>query len=95
MRKYEIMYIVRPNLEEAATKEVIERFNKVLTDNGAEVENVEEKGKRRLAYEINDFREGFYVLLNVNAPTVAINEFDRLIKINENVLRHIVVREEE
>ncbi|ADU32542.1 30S ribosomal protein S6 [Evansella cellulosilytica] len=95
MRKYEIMYIVRPNLEEAATKEVVERFNKVLTDNGAEVENVEEKGKRRLAYEINDFKEGFYVLLNVNAPTVAIDEFNRLIKINDNVLRHLVVREEE
>ncbi|MDQ0257580.1 small subunit ribosomal protein S6 [Evansella vedderi] len=95
MRKYEIMYIVRPNLEETATKEVVERFNKVLTDNGAEVENVEEKGKRRLAYEINDFREGYYVLLNVNAPSAAIDEFNRLIKINENVLRTLVVKDEE
>ncbi|WP_096186073.1 30S ribosomal protein S6 [Evansella halocellulosilytica] len=95
MRKYEIMYIVRPNLEEAATKEVVERFNKVLTDNGAEVENVEEKGKRRLAYEINDFTEGYYVLLNVNANSEAIDEFNRLTKINENVLRTLVVRDDE
>ncbi|MBU9710629.1 30S ribosomal protein S6 [Evansella tamaricis] len=95
MRKYEIMYIVRPNLEEAATKEVVERFTKILSDNGAEVENVEEKGKRRLAYEINDFREGFYVLLHVNAPSEAIDEFNRLIRINDNVLRHIVVRDDE
>ncbi|MCD8510950.1 MAG: 30S ribosomal protein S6 [Bacillus sp. (in: Bacteria)] len=95
MRKYEIMYIVRPNLEEAATKEVVERFNKVLTDNGAELENVEEKGKRRLAYEINDFREGYYVLLHVMAPSAAIDEFNRLIKINENVLRTLVVKDEE
>lgn len=95
MRKYEIMYIIRPNLEEAATKEVVERFNTILTENGAEVENVEEKGKRRLAYEINDFREGYYVILNVNAPTEAIDEFNRLVRINENVLRHIVVREDE
>ncbi|MFA9556258.1 30S ribosomal protein S6 [Evansella sp. AB-rgal1] len=95
MRKYEIMYIVRPNLEEAATKEVVERFNTILTDNGAEVEKVEEKGKRRLAYEINDFKEGYYVLLNVNAPIQAIDEFNRLVRINDNILRHIVVREEE
>jgi small subunit ribosomal protein S6 len=95
MRKYEIMYIVRPNIEEAATKEVVERFNTVLTGNGAEVEKVEEKGKRRLAYEINDFKEGYYVLLNVNAPTEAINEFKRLIRINENVIRTLVVRDNE
>ena len=95
MRKYEIVYIVRLNIEEAATKEVVERFNTVLTGNGAEVEKVEEKGKRRLAYEINDFKEGYYVLLNVNAPTEAINEFKRLIRINENVIRTLVVRDNE
>lgn len=95
MRKYELMYIIRPNLEEAATKELVERFNTILTDNGAEIEKTEEKGKRRLAYEINDFREGYYVLLNVNAPIEAINEFTRLAGINENLLRHIVVREDE
>lgn len=95
MRKYEIMYIIRPNIEETAIKEVIERFNTILTDNGAEVENVEEMGKRRLAYEIKDFKEGYYVVLNVNAPTTAIDEFSRLIRINDNVLRHIVVREDE
>ncbi|UTR12368.1 MULTISPECIES: 30S ribosomal protein S6 [Evansella] len=95
MRKYEIMYIVRPNLEESATKEVVERFNKVLADNGAEVENVEEKGKRRLAYEIDDFKEGYYVLLHVNAPSEAIDEFNRLIKINDNVIRTLVVRDDE
>ncbi|KMJ55164.1 30S ribosomal protein S6, partial [Bacillus sp. LL01] len=67
MRKYEIMYIIAPNLEEAANKEIIERFNGVLTTNGAEIEKVEEMGKRRLAYEINDYREGFYVLLSVQA----------------------------
>ncbi|UCZ53238.1 30S ribosomal protein S6 [Bacillus shivajii] len=95
MRNYEIMYIVRPNLEEAATKETVERFSKVLTDNGAEVENVEEKGKRRLAYEINDFTEGYYVLLNVNANSEAIDEFNRLTRINDNILRTLVVRDDE
>ncbi|NEU32641.1 30S ribosomal protein S6 [bacterium LRH843] len=95
MRKYEIMYIIAPNLEEAATKELIERFNEVLTTNGAEIEKVEEMGKRRLAYEINDFREGFYMLLNVQASSEAIAEFDRLIKINENVIRILITKDEE
>ena len=52
-------------------------------------------GKRRLVYEINDLREGFYMILNVKSNAEAINEFDRLAKINEDILRHIVVKEEE
>ncbi|WP_209125207.1 30S ribosomal protein S6 [Alkalihalobacillus sp. BA299] len=94
MRKYEIMYIIAPNLDEAATKEIIERFNGVLTNNGAEIEKVEEKGKRRLAYEINDFREGYYVLINVMANPEAIAEFNRLVKINENIIRLLIVKDE-
>lgn len=95
MRKYEIMYIIRPNMEEEAQKALVERFNGVLTENGAEIEKVTEMGKRRLAYEINDFREGVYMLLNINATAEATNEFDRLAKINEDIIRHIVVKEEE
>lgn len=95
MRNYEIMYIVRPNLEEAATKELIERFNKILTDNGAEVTETKEMGKKRLAYEIEDFTEGFYVLLKLTADKQALDEFNRLSSINDNILRSLIVREEE
>ncbi|MCR6112665.1 30S ribosomal protein S6 [Bacillus sp. A301a_S52] len=95
MRNYEIMYIVRPNLEEAAIKETIERFNKILTDNGAEVTETEEMGKKRLAYEIEDFTEGFYVLLKLKAEKQALDEFNRLSSINDNILRTLTVREDE
>lgn len=95
MRKYEIMYIIRPNIEEATMKEVIERFNNVLTENGATLNKVDEMGKRRLAYEIEDFREGFYMLLNVTAEPAAITEFDRLIKISEDVIRLLITKDEE
>ncbi|MCE7790978.1 30S ribosomal protein S6 [Salipaludibacillus sp. CUR1] len=95
MRNYEIMYIVRPNLEEAAIKETVERFNKILTDNGAEVTETEEMGKKRLAYEIEDFTEGFYVLLKLTAGKEALDEFNRLSSINDNILRTLTVREEE
>lgn len=94
MRKYEIMYIIRPNIEEAAKKEVIDRFNTVLTDNGATLDKVNEMGKRRLAYEIDDFREGFYVLLNVTAEPAAIAEFNRLMKFNEDVIRLLITKDE-
>lgn len=94
MRKYEIMYIIRPNIEEEAQKSLVERFNNVLTTNGAELESVKEWGKRRLAYEINDFRDGYYMLLNVVAEPAAVQEFDRLAKINEDIIRHIVVKDE-
>ncbi|WP_059105079.1 30S ribosomal protein S6 [Shouchella shacheensis] len=95
MRTYEIMYIIAPTLEEAANKEIIERYNKVLTDNGAVIDKVTEQGKKRLAYEINDFKDGFYVLLNVQADGEALDEFNRLIKINDNVIRVLVVKDEQ
>lgn len=94
MRKYEIMYILRPDLEEDAVQAAKENLAKILTDNGAEINEVQEMGKRRLAYEINDLNTGVYAVLYVTAGSEAINEFDRLTKINENVLRFMVVRDE-
>ncbi|MEK4231217.1 30S ribosomal protein S6 [Solibacillus sp. FSL H8-0538] len=94
MRKYELMYIIRPNIEDEAKKALVERFNEILTSNGAEIIEAKEWGKRRLAYEINDFREGFYQIVKVNAETEAINEYTRLANISEDIIRHIAVRQE-
>ncbi|MBO3792688.1 30S ribosomal protein S6 [Bacillus velezensis] len=95
MKKYEVMYIIRPNIDEESKKAVIERFNNVLTSNGAEITGTKDWGKRRLAYEINDFRDGFYQILNVQSEAEAVAEFDRLAKISDDIIRHIVVKEEE
>jgi small subunit ribosomal protein S6 len=95
MRKYEIMYIIRPNIDDEAKKAVVERFNNILTENGAEITNVKEWGKRRLAYEIKKYRDGIYMIVNVVAEPKAVQEFDRLAKINDDIIRHIVVKEEE
>ena len=92
MRKYEIMYIIRPSVEDEAKKALIERFNEALTANGAEIIESKEWGKRRLAYEIDDLREGFYQLVTMNAETSALDEFTRLANINENIIRHMAVR---
>lgn len=94
MRKYEIMYIIRPDIEEEAQTALIERFNKILTDNGAEIEKVDEKGKKRLAYEINDYRDGYYVIINFQSDETAVNEFDRLAKFNDDIIRHMAIRDE-
>lgn len=95
MKKYEFMYIIRPNIEEDAKKAVVERFDGILTSSGAEIIDSKEWGKRRLAYEINDFREGFYQLVHANADAAAVQEFDRLAKISDDIIRHIVVREDD
>ena len=95
MRKYEVMYIIRPTVDDEAKKAVIDRFNNVLTSNGAEITGTEDWGTRRLAYEINDFREGFYQIVNVQSDAAAVQEFDRLAKISDDIIRHIVVKEEE
>ncbi len=95
MNKYEIMFIVRPDMEEAEIKKTAEEMKKVLTDKG--VKSLEEKsmGQRELAYEINKFKTGYYYLFVVEAQADAVKEFDRVARINENLLRHLVVKVED
>lgn len=95
MTKYEIMYIIRPDMEEDAQTALMERFHKILTDNGAEITKVDEKGKKRLAYEINDNRDGYYVVVKLTSDVAAINEFDRLAKFSDDIIRHMTIREED
>ena len=94
--KYEVMYIIRPNIDEEEKAALIERFDAILKDNGAEVVESKDWEKRRLAYEMNGFREGIYHIVKVTSPSTAaaINEFDRLAKINDDILRHMIIKEE-
>lgn len=93
--KYEIMFIVRPDLEEKAVKDVAKSFEKILTDNGATVTNSKDLGQKELAYEIKNHKTGFYFLVNIEAKDAkAINEFDRLALISEDVIRHLIIKEE-
>ncbi len=95
MKDYEIMYIIRPNIEEEAQKSVIERFTTILTDNGATIDKVDELGSRRLAYEIENHRDGYYVVINFKGDQAAVNEFDRQAKFSDDIIRHIVIRNDE
>ncbi|MGB3160053.1 30S ribosomal protein S6 [Carnobacterium sp.] len=92
---YEILYIIRPNIEEADKAALIERFDTILKDNGAEITESKDWSKRRLAYEIKKFHEGIYHIVKLSATdAVAINEFDRLSKINDDILRHMTIKVE-
>ncbi len=91
MKKYEVMYIIRPELDEESRKAVIEDINTVFTSHQSTVDNVNEWGLRTLEYEISGCTKGYYVLLNVTATPEAIKEFDRIANIKEALIRHIAV----
>ena len=91
MKIYEIMFIVRPTLSEEEIKKVAISFEKVLKDNGAKDINVKEMGQRELAYEIKDFKTGYYYVINLTASDdKAIKEFDRLALISNDIVRHLI-----
>ncbi len=95
MRKYEIMYILKADLDEAARKAEMDKLAELLTSNGAKVEKTDESfGLRELAYPINDELKGYYVILKVSAEQAALSEFNRKVRHNANVLRHLVVVDE-
>ena len=94
-RTYEIMFIVRPDVEEADLDKLIEGFQKNVTDGGGEIRSTEKMGRRRLAYTVRKFNDGFYVLLTVIAPGSLISEVERRLRVSEPVIKFITVRIDE
>lgn len=94
MRKYEIMYIIRPTVLEDDRKALIEEVNEVITSRGGEILEQDEWGMRDLAYEIQKHRKGYYVVLSVMASEEARAEFDRVVRIKEDFIRHIILKDE-
>ncbi len=94
MRNYEVMFVIKPTLEDEATKAIVESMKKVLEDKNAKVNEVVNMGRRELAYEIDTFKNGSYFLFKVEGEPEAVKEFDRVANINEDIIRHIVVKRE-
>ena len=95
MTKYEVMYIVRPTLEGEQVSKIISDINNVFTSLGSNILEVKELGLKDLAYEIQHHKKGYYVWLSLEATNEAVAEFNRVIRINENVIRDIIVKEGE
>lgn len=93
MTKYEIMYIIRPTVLEDDRKALVEELNTIFTSRNSEVTNVNEWGMRDLAYEIEKHKKGYYVVLDVNATEEARAEFDRVVRIKEDIIRYIILKD--
>ncbi len=89
MRDYELVYVVKPVLDDETREGVQNRIKEIIEANGGEVTKVDALGNRKLAYPIDKFTEGFYTLVNFKASVAFPNELDRKWKLNENVLRHM------
>jgi small subunit ribosomal protein S6 len=92
VRDYELMVVLDPNLDEAALEALNTRIQSMVTQRGGTVEQVDTWGRRRLAYPIGRFRDGFYILSRVQMPTTAAAEIERALKLTESVIRHLLVR---
>ena len=93
MRAYEVMYIIKP-VEDETIDAVVAKFEKLLTNNGAVIEKTDRWGKRKLAYLIDDLAEGYYVLVDFSAEPAAVKELDRVMKITDEVMRHMIIKKD-
>ncbi|MVP00746.1 MULTISPECIES: 30S ribosomal protein S6 [Paenibacillus] len=93
MRKYEVMYIIRTDIEQEQVQSTVEKFQGIITNGGGEITKHDLMGKRRLAYEINKFRDGHYVLVHFNAEPAVVAELDRVMKISDEIMRYLIVKD--
>jgi len=92
MNKYESMYILKPDLDEETRKSLIEKFKALVESNGGKVEKIDEWGSRKLAYEINYIKEGYYVLMTFESGPQLPLELERNYNISDSVLRFNVIK---
>ena len=95
MRKYEIMYILDPNLDKNEIQTTRGELEHTITSKGGKLKSEDVWGLKDLAYQIDNHKKGYYVVINVEAPSEAIKEFDRLARINKKRLRHLIVNVDE
>ena len=93
-KNYEVMFIINAGLDEEAADAIVKRVEDLITKNGGTVNNIDRMGKRRLAYEVKKQIDGNYVLIEFAIYPAQIKEIDRVIKINEKIIRHLIVKQD-
>lgn len=93
MNKYEAVLIFVPNMEEEKRNTLLDKFKGIIESDGT-ITNIDEWGNRKLAYEINDYTDGYYVILNFEAKSEVIDEINRIAKISDDVMRHMIIKED-
>lgn len=91
MKAYELLFFVAPTTDESARSAVMERIQGTITESNGTVDNVDEWGKRKLAYEINGITDADYTLVDFHSNPADIAELDRILRINDSVMRHMIV----
>jgi len=94
VREYELMVVLDPNLDDTAIEALNTRIQNLVTQRGGTIDSVESWGRKRLAYPIGRYRDGVYILSRFQLPPNAANEIERALKLNESVIRHLLVRAE-
>lgn len=87
MRKYELMAIIKPNLDAEETEKVINKINETATELGGSIDNVDKTGRKKLAYDIQNFRDGYFATITLELPADKVAEFKRQLRLNDNLLR--------
>ena len=95
MSAYELMYIAKPELDDQAVQQEIDKVGQLIQTNGGQVKKVTPWGKRRLAYSVKDQREGHYVVQEFDLDQAKVQEVERVLRISDTVFRHLLVRQEE
>jgi small subunit ribosomal protein S6 len=95
VHNYELMFIVRPDVDEETLNATREKVQATITANGGEIADVQDMGKRRFAYEIEKYREGFYTVYKFKAPTSVVKELDHVVRITDNIMRHLIINLDE
>lgn len=95
MKSYEVMYIINPSLDEASRTALIEQMHGIITSFQGTIDKVDDWGLRELAYEINDVRKAYYVVTNFSVSVEGLNEFERLMRINNDVFRYLIINNDE
>ncbi|NLW06472.1 MAG: 30S ribosomal protein S6 [Clostridia bacterium] len=92
MRNYEAVFVIKPDLEADATAAIVEKFTQLIADQGGEVTKLTQWGKKRMAYEVRKYREGYYVLMEIKGTPAVVQELERVFKITEEILRYLITR---
>ncbi|MBE3572448.1 MAG: 30S ribosomal protein S6 [Moorella humiferrea] len=95
MRSYEVVFVIKPDLEAEATAAVIDKFTQLIAEQGGQVVEVDQWGKKRMAYEVRKYREGYYVLMKFKGMPAVAQELERVLKITDEVIRYLITRLEE
>jgi small subunit ribosomal protein S6 len=92
LREYELIYIVRPDVEEETLEELSKKVDQFVTGSGGQVTEVKRWGKRRLAYPIQKLKEGYYVLNRIQLEPQMLKEVERSLTLSEEIIRYLIVR---